>query len=172
VAPGDVAVTFDLTAMHPDPFAVHQRREHRRPAAGSLPDTEDVDVEFAEPIDQLVEVEIGCNDVIIVEQEHELGADRIHGDVAADSNTNVDVCWVDDLALRGGFGIRGKKSAFGLSIIDDDDVGLGDVLAQRLDQAVARPRAMNGLDAKGNVGRLHTCHQMLSICRPTRMTCR
>ncbi len=130
MAPGDVTVAFDLAAVHPDSLAVHQRRKHRRPAAGSLADTEDVDVEFAEAIDELVEIEVRCDDVIIVEQEHELGADRIDRDVAADSDTNVDVCWVNDLALRGGLGISGKKSAFGLSIIDDNDVGIGNVLAQ------------------------------------------
>ena len=172
MAPGDVPVALDLAAMHPDSFAVHQRREHRRPAAGSLADAEDVDVEFAEPIDELVEVEVRCDNVVIVQQEHELGIDRIDRDVAADSDTNVNLSRVNDLALRGGLGIRGKESAFGLSIVDDDDVGLGDVLAQRLDQAVAGPGAVDGLDAECDVGRLHTCHQMLSICRPTRMTCR
>ena len=152
MAPGDVAVAFDLAAVHPDAFAVHQRREHRRPAAGTLADTEDIDVEFAEPIDELVEVEVRRDDVIIVEQEHELGADRIHGDVAADSDTNVDLGRVDDLALRGGVRIRGEESTFGLSIIDHDDVGIGNVFAQRLDQAVAGPRAMDGLDAECDVG--------------------
>jgi len=152
VTPGDVAVAFNLAAVHPDSLAVHQRREHGRAAAGSLPDTEDVDVEFAEPIDEFVEVQVRCDDVIIVEQEHELGVDRIDRNVAADSNTDVDDCRVNDLALRGGLRIRGKESAFGLSIIDDDDVGIGNVLAQRLDQTVAGPRAMDGLDAKRNVG--------------------
>ena len=101
-----MTVSTYLAAVHPDAATVHQWRQHRRPAAGTLPHAEDVDIEFAESFGELVEAQIRRDHVIIVEQEHELGRNRINSHVAADSDANIDLSRMNDFALRCGLGIR------------------------------------------------------------------
>ncbi len=91
------------------------------------------------------------DNVIVVEQKDVLGLRRVDRCVASDSNANIVLIEIDDRAMLGGLGILLAETKLGSTIIDDDDVRVGDVLAQRFDQPMAGPRSVNRLDAERDV---------------------
>ena len=153
VAPGNSANTFLFAAVHPDAFAVHQRREHRGATASTLSDGENVEFVRREVLANAVDVKVRRNDVIVVEQKDVLGLRRVDRSIASDSNAHIVSIEIDDLAMLGGFGILLAEAKFGATVIDDDNVRVYDMLAQRLDQPMARPRPVNRLDAERDVCR-------------------
>ena len=151
VAPGHGADTFLFTAVHPDAFAVHQRRKHRGSTASTLPYCQDVEFVSGEVLADAVDVKIRRNDVIVVEQKDVLGLRRIDRRIASDSDAHIVPIQVDDRAMLGGFGILRTEAKLWATIVDDDDRWVDDMIAQRLDQPMARPRPVNRLDAEGDV---------------------
>ena len=57
----------------------------------------------------------------------------------------------------GGLGILAREPVFRQTIVHDHDLGLAELLSKRLDESMAGPRPMNGLDAKGNVLNGYSC---------------
>ena len=151
VAPSDCADTFNLAAMHPDAFAVHQRRKHRRSTASSLSNSENIEFVRHEVFANAVNVKVRGDDVIVVEQKDVLGQRSVDRRIASDSNAHIMPIQVDDRAMLGGFGILFAEAKFGATVIDGDNGRVGDLLAQRLDQPMAGPRPVNRLDAERDV---------------------
>ena len=152
IAPCDVTVPSCLAAMDPNPLSIHQLGQHRRSATTALADAEDVGFVRVEAIAESIKIEVLGDDVVIVEQEHVFGSHRINCDVATNSNANIDAGQLDHLTLRSGLRVPGQKATVGLPVVDHDDLRIGDVLTERLDQPVARPRTMDRFDAKRDVG--------------------
>nr|WP_235951666.1 hypothetical protein [Crateriforma spongiae] len=153
VAPGNSANTLLFAAVHPDAFAVHQRRKHRGSTASTLSDGENVEFVRREVLANAVDVKIRRNDVIVVEQKDVLGLRSIDRRIASDSDAHIVPIQVDDRAMLGGFGILRTEAKLWATIVDDDDRWVDDMIAQRLDQPMARPRPVNRLDAERDVCR-------------------
>ena len=76
-----------------------------------------------------IEVEVGRDDVIVVEQEDELSLRGVDRCIATDADSNIVTIEVDHSAVPGRFRILDRKPQLGPTIIDDDDLGLFKVLA-------------------------------------------
>lgn len=153
ITPSDEADTPALAPMHPDPFTFHQRREHQWPAATALANAEDVDGVFDEPLTNFVELQTWRDDVIIIEQEDELGLGRINCCVSSHTDANVVLIEIDHLTMPSGVRVSFTETLFFSTVVHDKDLWLVDVLAQRFDQPMAGPWPMNRLDAKRDVCR-------------------
>jgi hypothetical protein len=135
--------------------------------------SEDVDVFSFESFAESIEVQVRRDDVIVIEQEHEFGFDRIDREVSPDADSHIWFVCVNESATRCRVGVLRGEATIGLAVVHHDDGRVVDVLQQRFDESLARPRTVNRLDAKGNVRQVDlVLHQILRICRPTRMTCR
>lgn len=66
VAPGQRADTLMFTAVHPNPFTIHQRTEQQRASASALAYSENVEFMFVEPLKDAVQMQFGSDDVIVV----------------------------------------------------------------------------------------------------------
>ena len=89
VAPTSLADALVLASMHPDPFPVPQRTEHHGLATVTLSHGKNIEFILKETFVHSVEMELGCHDLIIVEQEDELGFSRIDGCVASYADSDV-----------------------------------------------------------------------------------
>ncbi len=130
VAPGDRSNSLLFTAMHPDAFAVHQRRKHGWPAASTLSNSENIDFVRHEVFANAVNVKVGGDDVIVVKQKDVLGLPSVDRRIASDSNSHIVPIEIDDLAMLGGFGILRAETKLGSTVVDNDDCRISDVLAQ------------------------------------------
>ncbi len=90
--------------MHPDPGAIHERAEEHRPAAISLPHSQNVEVVLHEPLVDSVKMQIGRYDLIIIEQENELGFCRVDCCVASNADANIVLLEINHFAVFGGLG--------------------------------------------------------------------
>jgi hypothetical protein len=97
-----------------------------------------------------VEMELWCHDLIIVEQEDELGFSRIDGRVASFANSDVMLFKINHAAVFGCFRILAREPMFGQTIVHDDDLRIAELLSKRLYESMAGPRPMNGLYAKSD----------------------
>ena len=64
---------------------------------------------------------------------------------------------VNHCAVFGGLGILAREPVFGQTIVNNNDLGFAELLSKRLDESMAGPRPMNGLNAKGNVLNGYCC---------------
>jgi hypothetical protein len=95
--------------------------------------------------------------LIVIEQEDEFGVGGINGRVASNSDAHIVLLKVNHFAVFSGLGILAREPMFGQAIVDDNDLGFAELLSKRLDESMAGPRPMNGLDAKGNVLNGYSC---------------
>jgi hypothetical protein len=130
IAPSDIPIPLDLAAMNPDSLAIHQFGKHRRPTAGALANSEDVNVFADESLAQSIEVQVWCDDVIVIEQEHVLRLHSVNGKIASYTDANIRRLGVDDLAACSGLRVFFSELSIGLPIVDHDDVWVVDVLQQ------------------------------------------
>ena len=77
VAPASLTDSRVFASMHPDPFPILQRTEHHGLATVTLAHGKNIEFILRETFLHSVEMELGCHDLIIVEQEDELGFSRI-----------------------------------------------------------------------------------------------
>src|SRR5690554_2986459 len=99
VAPGQRTDSPAFAAEHPDSLAIHERSKQHRSAAIALTHTEYVDVVLLESCVYSIEMQFRRDDVIVVEQENELGLRSIDRRVASNANTDVVVIEVDHVAM-------------------------------------------------------------------------
>ncbi len=137
--------------MHPDPGAIHERAEEHRPAAISLPHSQNVEVVFHKPLVDSVEMQIGRYDLVIIEQKDELSFCRVDCCIASNADAHIVLLKINHFAVFGGLGILAREPMFRQTIVNDHNLGFAELLSKRLDESMAGPRPMNGLNAKGNV---------------------
>ena len=137
--------------MHPDASTIHQRAKEHGPATSALSHSQDVELVRDEPLVDSIEVQLGRYDLIIIEQEDELGFCGVDRSIATDTNADVVLFKVGDFAVLDGLGIPAREPVFRHSIVNDYNLGLAKLLSKRLDESVAGPRPMDGLDTEGNV---------------------
>ena len=70
---------------------------------------------------------------------------------------NIVLLEVDHFAVFGGLGILSREPMFGKTVVNNDDLGLAELLSKRLDESMAGPRPMDGFDAKSNVLNGYRC---------------
>ncbi len=157
VAPTGFADAFAFASMHPDAASIHQWAEKHWTATRALTDSKNVELVLHEPLVDSVKMQIWRYDLVIVEQKDEFGVGRIDRSVAPDPNTHIMLLEVDHFAELGGLGILSREPMFGQTIVNDNDLGFAELLSKRLDESMAGPRPMNGLDAKGNVLNGYSC---------------
>jgi hypothetical protein len=155
VAPNGFADAFAFASMHPNPGAIHQRAEEHRPAAISLPHSQNVEAVFHKPLVDSVKMQIWRYDLVIVEQKDELGFCRVDCCVASNADAYIVLLKINHFAVLCGLGILAREPMFGKTVVNNDDLGLAELLSKRLDESMAGPRPMDGLDAEGNVVELH-----------------
>ncbi len=118
-----------FTAVHPNPFAVHQRTEQQRPATSALPDSEDVKLMFVESLNDAIQMQLGRDDVIVVQQEDQVCLCGIDGCIASDTNTNVMFVEVDRAAMGGSLRILHRKPKLWASVINNHNSWVIDMFA-------------------------------------------
>ncbi len=64
---------------------------------------------------------------------------------------------VDHFAVLGGLGILAREPVFGQSIVHDHNLGFAELISKRLNESMAGPRPMDGLDAECNVLNGYRC---------------
>ncbi len=64
---------------------------------------------------------------------------------------------VNHFAVFGGLGILRERTSVQANIVNNNDLGFAELFSKRLDESMACPRSMNGLDAKGNVLNGYCC---------------
>jgi len=154
VAPTGFADAFAFAAMHPDPGAIHEWAKEHGPAAFSLSHSQNVQVVVHKPLVDSIEMQIWRYDLIIIEQEYELGFCGVYCCIATNADAHIVLLEINHFAVFGGLGILSREPMFGQTVVNDDDLGLVELLSKRLDESMACPRPMNGFDAEG--GRSHT----------------
>ena len=75
-----------------------------------------------------IEVEVGRDDVIVVEQEDEFSFGCVDRRVATNADSDVVPVEVDHVAVLGRIGIFFRESQFRPAVIDDHDLGLLEML--------------------------------------------
>ncbi len=99
-------------SMHPDPGAIHQWAEEHGPAAISLPHSKNVEVVLHEPLVDSIKMQIGRYDLIIIEQENELGFCRVDCCIASNADAYIVLVEVNHFAVFGGLGILAREPVF------------------------------------------------------------
>ncbi len=98
--------------MHPDPGAIHEWTEEHGAATISLPHSQNVEVVLHEPLVDSVKMQIGRNDLIIIEQENELGFCRVDCCIASNADANIVLLEINHFAVFGGLGILAREPVF------------------------------------------------------------
>jgi hypothetical protein len=157
VAPTRFADAFVLASMHPDSAAIHERTEEHGPATSALTDSQNVELVLDEPLINSIDVKLGRDDLVIIQQENELRFGSVDRSVAPDPNAHIMLLEINHFAVFGGLRILAREPVFGQTIVNNNDLGFAELLSKRLDESMAGPRPMNGLDAKGNVLNGYSC---------------
>ena len=130
IAPTGFADAFVLSSMHPNPGAVHQRAKEHGPTTRALTYSKDVELVLNEPLVNSIEVQIGRYDLIIIEQENELGLRSIDGRIASYTDAHIVLVEIDHFAVLGGLGIFSREPVFRQPIINDHNFGIAKLLSQ------------------------------------------
>jgi hypothetical protein len=109
--------------MHPDPFPIPQRTEHHGLATVTLTHGKNIEFILRETFVHSVEMELGCHDLIIVEQEDELGFSRINRYVASFANSDVVLFKIDHTAVFGRFRVLAREPILWATVVYNDDLG-------------------------------------------------
>jgi hypothetical protein len=109
--------------MHPDPFPVPQRTEHHGLATVTLTHGKNIEFILKETFVHSVEMELGCHDLIIVEQKDELGFSRIDGGVASYADSNVVLFNIDHTAVFGRFRVLAREPILWATVVHNDYLG-------------------------------------------------
>ncbi len=80
---------------------------------------------------------------------------RVNCCIASNADAHIVLLEINHFAVFGGLGILSREPMFGKTVVNNDDLGLAELLSKRLDESMAGPRPMDGLDAEGNVVELH-----------------
>ena len=112
VAPRGFTDAFVFAAMHPDSAAIHQRAEEHGPAASALANSEDVEIVFIESLADSIEVQLGRHDLVVIQQEDELGVCSVYRRIATYADAHVVLFEVDHFAVLGRLGIFSRESVF------------------------------------------------------------
>ncbi len=118
--------------MHPNPGAIHEWAEEHGPSAISLAYSQNVEVVLHEPLVDSIEVYIGRYDLIIIEQENELGFCRVDCCITSNAYANIVLLEINHFAVFGGLGILAREPVFRRAIVNDHDLGLAELLSKRL----------------------------------------
>ena len=130
VAPTSLADAFVLAAMHLNPSAIHQRAKEHGPTTRALTYSKDVELVLNEPLVNSIEVQIGRYDLIIIEQENELGLRSIDGRIASYTDAHIVLVEIDHFAVLGGLGIFSREPVLRQPIINDHNFGIAKLLSQ------------------------------------------
>ncbi len=155
VAPTGFADAFAFAAMHPDPGAIHEWAEEHGAAAISLPHSQNVQVVVHKPLVDSIEMQIWRYDLIIIEQENELGFCGVYCCIASNADAHIVLLEINHFAVFGGLGILSREPMFGQTVVNDYNLGFAELLSKRLDKSMAGPGPMDSFDAEGNVVELH-----------------
>jgi hypothetical protein len=68
-------------------------------------------------------MELGCHDLIIVEQEDEFSISRIDGCVASYADSDVVLFKIDNAAVLGCLGILAREPMLWATVVYNDDLG-------------------------------------------------
>jgi hypothetical protein len=129
VTPGQRTDTLMFTAVHPNPFAIHQGTEKQRPTASALAYSENVEFMVVEPLKDAIQMQLGSDDVIIVQQEDQLCFGGIDCRIASDTHTNVVFVEVNHTAVRSGLRILHGKPKLWASVINNHNSWVIDMFA-------------------------------------------
>jgi hypothetical protein len=75
-------------------------------------------------------VQIGRYDLIIIEQENELGFCRVDCCIASDADAHIVLLEINHFAMFGGLGILAREPMFGQTIVHDHDLGFAELLSK------------------------------------------
>lgn len=139
VAPTGFADAFAFASMHPDPGAIHEWAEEHGAAAISLPHSQNVEVVVHKPLVDSVKMLIWRYDLIIIEQENELGFCRVDCCIASNADAYIVLLEINHFAVFGGLGVLSREPMFGQTVVNDDDLGLAELHSKRLDKSMAGP---------------------------------
>jgi len=130
VTPAGFTDAFVFAAMHPNSSAIHQRAKEHGPTTRALTYSKDVELVLNEPLVNSIEVQIGRYDLIIIEQENELGLRSIDGRIASYTDAHIVLVEIDHFAVLGGLGIFSREPVFRQPIINDHNFGIAKLLSQ------------------------------------------
>lgn len=123
VAPTRFTYAFVFASMHPDPFPIPQRTEHHGLATVTLAHGKNIEFILEETFVHSVEMELGCHDLIIVEQEDELGFSRIDGCVTSYADSDVMLFKIDHTTVFGRFRILAREPILWATIVYNNYLG-------------------------------------------------
>ena len=84
---------------------------------------ENIEFMLKETFVHSVEMELGCHDLIIVEQKDELGFSRIDGCVASYADSDVVLFKIDNAAVFGCLWIVAREPILRATVVHNDDLG-------------------------------------------------
>ena len=123
VAPASLTDSRVFASMHPDPFPILQRTEHHGLATVTLTHGKNIEFMLKETFVHSVEMELGCHDLIIVEQKDELGVSRIDRCVAPYADSDVVLFKINHAAVFGCLGILAGEPILRKTVVYNDDLG-------------------------------------------------
>lgn len=113
VAPASFADAFVFASVHPNSLAIHERAEEHGPATLALANGQNVELVFDESLVDSIEVKLGRDDLVVIQQEDELGVCCVDRRISTYADAHIVLFKIDHFAVLGGLWIFAREPMLG-----------------------------------------------------------